>query len=173
MAPLIPFAASPGEPTPLKLRVYSAKFLCGELRPSEPGEGPVAPGRYTTAINVHNPNGEPVRFRKKAILLYDGSRGEPTEERPTRPARPDHQVLAALEPNWGLEIDAADIRDELLGGAHGEKVPPPGTFIKGWVVIEVFAPACEIDVVAVYTVAPLDGGQVSMSIDRVPGIAVS
>ena len=39
--------------------------------------------------------------------------------------------------------------------------------------IEVFAPASEIDVVAVYTVTPLDGGQVSMTIDRVPGIAVS
>jgi hypothetical protein len=173
MAPLIPFAAEGGAHRPPRMRVYSAKFLIGELRPSEKDEGPVAAGRYTTAINVHNPNGETVRFRKKAILLYDGSRGEPARERPTPPARPDFQVLAALEPDWGLEIDAADIREELLGGAHGEPVPPAGTFIKGWVVIEVFAPTCEIDVVAVYTVAPLDGGPVSMTIDRVPGIAVS
>jgi hypothetical protein len=173
MAPLIPFAPEPGGLQPPKMRVYSAKFLCGELRPSERGEGPVAPGRYTTAINVHNPNGETVRFRKKAVLLFDGSRGEPTRERPTPPARRDFQVLAALEPDWGLEIDADDIREELLGGAHGEKVPPAGVFIKGWVVIEVFAPVAELDVVAVYTVTPLDGGPVSMSVDRVPGIAVS
>src|SRR5690242_10514082 len=33
MAPLIPFAAEGGELPPPKMRVYSAKFLIGELRP--------------------------------------------------------------------------------------------------------------------------------------------
>jgi hypothetical protein len=159
MAPLIPFAAEGGEQPPPKMRVYSAKFLIGELRPSEKGEGPFAPGRYTTAINVHNPNGDVVRFRKKAVLLA-------TPGKPTPPSRADYQVLAALEPDWGVAIGAGEIRDELIG-------EDTTAFIEGWVVIEVFAPACEIDVVAVYTVAPLDGGQTSLSVDRVPGIAVS
>ena len=50
--------------------VYAAKFLCGELkRTAAAQEGPVEPGSYATAINVHNPHGYPVGMRKKAILL--------------------------------------------------------------------------------------------------------
>ena len=54
--------------------VYAAKFLCGELKPTEPErEGPAEAGRYATAINVHNPGRRPIAFRKKAVLLFDGS----------------------------------------------------------------------------------------------------
>ena len=51
--------------------VYAAKFLCGEL-PRSDLEGPVQPGSYATAINVHNPHSYPVMLHKKAILLFDG-----------------------------------------------------------------------------------------------------
>ena len=161
MAPLIPFAAEGGQPPPPRQRVYAVKFLIGELRSSEKDDGRVAPGRYTTAINVHNPNGETVRFRKKAVLPAPGGK-------PTPPSRADFQVLSALDPDWALAIGAAEIREELLGPETST-----GPFIEGWVVIEVFAPVCELDVVAVYTVTPLDGGAVSMTLDRVPGIASS
>ena len=43
--------------------VYAAKFLCGELKPTEPErEGPAETGRYATAINVHNPGPRPDRL---------------------------------------------------------------------------------------------------------------
>ena len=45
---------------------YAVKFLCGKTN----GEDGVAPGRYFTAINVHNPWYERIEFRKKfAIAL--------------------------------------------------------------------------------------------------------
>ena len=108
MTPLIPFAAEPGGQQPPTSRVYSVKFLLGELHPSDKGETRAAPGRYTTAINVHNPNGQVVRFRKKAVLPAAGGT-------PTPPSRADFQVLSALEPDWALAIGAEEIRGELLG----------------------------------------------------------
>src|SRR5262245_2945651 len=55
--------------------VYAVKFLCGRFKgvqiptptsPPDSVEGPVKPGNYLTAINVHNPNSYPVKFMKKA-----------------------------------------------------------------------------------------------------------
>jgi hypothetical protein len=134
--------------------VYAVKFLCGSVQPkvtSPPtggaAEGPVEPGDYSTAINVHNPSPTYVAFRKKALLLYRADR--PSE--PEQPMPPGKPVDAALKEDWGLEIDCSDIRNKLLGGA-----PPAPTFIKGWVVIEVTGMQDRpeprpIDVTAVYT----------------------
>jgi hypothetical protein len=153
--------------------VYAAKFLCGELKggPASQAEGPVEPGSYATAINVHNPHGFPVAFRKKAILLFDGSQPEHGLEEPRPPVHRECGVIKELRPDWGLEIDCRDIREVLLASVAGQPGPPPPTFIKGWVVIETLSDV-SLDVVAVYTVAPLGtkGQQpVSISTDRVPG----
>jgi hypothetical protein len=53
--------------------VYAAKFVCGYMPEPSPAtdEGPVEPGSYATAINVHNPNTKPVNFVKKAVLPFD------------------------------------------------------------------------------------------------------
>jgi hypothetical protein len=67
---------------PRGVHVYSAKFLCGLFdaeRISDRGEleGPVKPGRYATAINVHNPHPhKAIRFRKKgsAFVRREGPR---------------------------------------------------------------------------------------------------
>jgi hypothetical protein len=164
-------------PWPLFFRyVYAAKFLCGDLKggPATAAEGPVEPGSYSTAINVHNPHGFRVGIRKKAILLYDSRHPEQAVERPTPPVHRDCPVIKELGPDWGLEIDCRDIREELLAAAPGQPGPSPPTFIKGWVVIETLSDA-SLDVVAVYTVAPLGtkGQQpVSISTDRVPGSRV-
>jgi len=161
-------------PWPLFFRyVYAAKFLCGDLKGGTAAapEGPVEPGSYSTAINVHNPHGFRVGIRKKAILLYDARHPEQAVERPMPPVHGDCPVLKELGPDWGLEIDCRDIREVLLAAASGEPGPPAPTFIKGWVVIETLSDA-PLDVVAVYTVAPLGtkGQQpVSISTDRVPG----
>ena len=132
--------------------VYAAKFLCGTHTPPVPGvvEGPVKPGNYQTAINVHNPNRSTVSFRKKAILLFRAD-APPVPEQPQPPGA---FVQAGLKANWGLEIDCNDIRNVLLDPAIA---PPDPIFMKGWVVLEVVGGSTSqggpkpLDVVAAYT----------------------
>ena len=143
--------------------MYSVKFLCGQYkRPLDQGlpplldpdqlEGPVKPGNYQTAINIHNPNGFPVRFGKKAVLLF------PSDAATTPPIIP---IPETLDPNLGMEIDCPDIR--LWLETSGITFPAP-MFIKGWVVLEdprilftrpdgteVIGKEAPLDVVAVYT----------------------
>jgi hypothetical protein len=157
-----------------RITVYSVKFLCGEFKGGAAGaaqiEGPVRPGLYTTAINVHNPHpSRPVSFRKKAVLLFAGSNVDaPPEPEIPKPPGPLHG--AELRSDWGMEIDCFDIRKVLLPNA-----PPAPVFIKGWVVLEVFSPF-QLDVEAVYTAQALvDGklGGISLEMERVQGTLVS
>ena len=127
--------------------VYAAKFLCGTLPPLAAGqhEGPVKPGNYQTAINVHNPNPRDVDFQKKAVLLFDSAVPDTGFEVPKKPS---DKRDARLQQDWGLEIDCDTIRTELLGGAA------VGPFIKGWVILEVKVAGAGtrvLDVVAAYT----------------------
>ena len=144
------------EPTPAQTTkdVYAVKFLCGSFLPKPPTppvngvEWPVKPGNYFTAINVHNPNGGSISFKKKAVLLYRA-------DKPPNPEQlmpPGNLISIEVPPDWGFEIDCADIRNKLLSG----KAPGAPTFIKGWVVIEVMGTPNQpdprpIDVTAVYT----------------------
>jgi len=158
--------------------VYSAKFICGVFDPERLSdqpevEGPVRPGSYTTAINVHNPHPQQVaHFRKRAVLLFEGSQRERQDEFEV-PRPPRSIVAGALNPDFGLEIDCADIREQLLGtpSAPGPQAP---IFIKGWVVIETPVET-PLDVVAVYTAEPrTPGGErpgqgLALEVERVPG----
>jgi len=158
------------------LMVYSAKFVCGVFdqgRRAEQAhvEGPVRPGSYSTAINVHNPDPRRgVSFRKKAVLLYVGSEPVPSEEF-ERPVPPHGVHSAELGPDFGMEIDCTDIRRVLLATPNGPGPAAP-IFIKGWVVIECPA-GSPLDVVAVYTAHGFaaDGTPEGFSIEteRVPG----
>jgi len=135
-------------PFSFPINVYSAKFLCGALPPTPQGQiehGPVKPGNYQTAINVHNPYFQPVTFVKKAILMYatDATFQQGFEI----PRPPGQLVQATLEPDFGLEIDCADIRQVLL---KGMTPPTSNAFIKGWVVIETSGKVT-LDVVSAYT----------------------
>ena len=155
----------------MSILVYTAKFLCGLFDPqriTDQGniEGPVKPGRYATAINVHNPNPvRPVSLRKKAVLLFSGS--TPHEQPPEVVHQPGPLHQVAVGPDGAFEIDCSDIRAVLLAPAG----PPAPEFIKGMVVIET-APDTPLDVVAVYTAEPIGAApssQLTMEIDRVTG----
>ncbi len=160
-------------PWPFLFRyVYAAKFLCGELKPGSV-EAPVEPGSYSTAINVHNPHGQPIAIRKKAILLYNAEHPEDAVERPTPPVHGECMMIKELGPDWGLEIDCRDIREVLLKDASGKAGPPAPVFIKGWVVIETLSDR-PVDVVAFYTAGPLEAAGAarsspSIETERVPG----
>ena len=108
-------------------------------------EGPVKPGNYQTAINIHNLELTPVFFTKRAILMYDSTNPPTAFEVPV----PPHPLKTVqLPPRWGMEIDCPDIRAVLLGLPIG---PPPFPFIKGWVVLETFQSVQDLNVTAAYT----------------------
>lgn len=148
----------PGPPVsiPQPVDVYSVKFVCGSYSGfyNNHIEGPVKPGNYQTAINLHNPNGGFIAFRKKAIVMFQSDK-PPTA--PELPVRPFPFINKELAPNWGMEIDCDDIYKVLAvnPGPPPNQAITPGAFAKGWVIIEVpgniFAAPRPFDVTAVYT----------------------
>jgi hypothetical protein len=118
---------------------YAAKLLCGIS--NRPG---VAPGRYFTAVNVHNPARDSVFFRYKFALT-----GPNTRPGPITPWTP-----ATLRSDQALEIECTD---SLIRIGRG--------FAKGFVVVETQR---ELDVVAVYTATGPTTRVQTMAIDRVP-----
>jgi hypothetical protein len=130
-------AASSDTPTSLPFTSYAAKFACGEFGKMMPAsntdvpEGPVVPGDYQTAINVHNPDNTPVSFQKKAILMYSGNKPT-TETNFEQPLPPGNLIQTELPPDYGMLIDCQDIRAMLLPTA-----PAAHTFIEGYVIIQV------------------------------------
>jgi hypothetical protein len=144
--------------------VYSAKFVCGNVNPGSPGTGvetPVfGPGIYRTAINVHNPNADPVKFGKKAVLIL-----QPQFPGLETPQPPGEFRIAELPPDWGLQIDCPDIAT-LVGGGGSQ-------FFEGWVVLVVPDEKLPLDVEALYTVVsggdPITGagGETDFELERV------
>lgn len=89
---------------------YAAKLLCGVS--NRPG---IAPGRYYTAVNVHNPARDSVFFRYKFVLTRPNAVPGPIS--PWTPA--------TLRSDQALEIECSDAVIKLGGG-----------FAKGFVVVE-------------------------------------
>lgn len=112
---------------------YAVKIVCGVIKPSSQPPNPLPPGRYSTAINVHNPSRcDVTTLRWKVAIGLPGLRVGPVSE----------FAEASLGPDDALEIDCSDVMALLK--ASGIKLP---AYVKGWVIIE--SPA-ELDVVAVY-----------------------
>lgn len=110
---------------------YAAKIAAGQLTSTK--QRILPPGRYDTAINIHNPSRcDTVAFRWKVAVGLPGlEAGQVSAFRDGR-----------LGPDQALEIDWQDIQRALAADGH-----PLPAFVKGWVVIE--TPA-QLDVVAVY-----------------------
>ena len=120
---------------------YAAKFVCGK------SDGKVvSPGMYFTAVNVHNPTYEAIRFRKKIAVALPGEKPGPVSK----------FFDAKLGPDQALEIDCRDIFK------HAET---KADFLKGFVVIE---SDVELDVVTVYTAGGIDGQIETLHTERVP-----
>lgn len=164
---VVGFAVTPAKAQQRK--VYAVKFLCGEYEEDNAAasslctgagvpfpcctglgtgtcrrEGPVKPGNYQTAINIHNPTFFPTFILKRAVLMFDEANPPAGFELPMPPG-PFNFIL--LNSRWGVEIDCGDIRQVLLSQAPG----PPFTFLKGYVVLETFLVQNKLDVVAAYT----------------------
>lgn len=110
---------------------YAVKLVCGVVvAPAGGAPTPVAPGRYWTAINIHNPDKcHEARFRWKVAVAEPGKAGPVSKYR-----------TLILGPDMALEIDCPQVAQTFP--------PPPPAFVKGYVVIE---SDIELDVVAVYS----------------------
>jgi hypothetical protein len=120
---------------------YAAKFVCGKTTGAE-----VAPGSYFTAINVHNPATRAITFRKKIAIAGPRETPGPVTE----------LFDVRLGPDEALEIDCPDIREHARVDAE---------FLKGFVVLQ---SDVELDVVGVYSAAPVEGEITALHMERVP-----
>lgn len=138
---------------------YATKFVCGVPQSSDSATLPVAPGRYFTAINVHNPTDATVRFRKKFAIAL------PLDE--VGPIR--GFFYSELGADHAVEIDCQDILNAFPPRPF--PLPPPPIrrvrFLKGFAIIQPVDSAVELDVVAVYTAAGATGRVETLDIERV------
>ncbi len=116
---------------------YAAKFVCGLQK--DPWDMRLTRGYYASAINIHNPNNDTVRFYKKLALTFP-----PKGQRPGKiiPIGKDE-----LKYDEALEVDCEEIDKALK--ESGITTP----YSKGFVIIQSSA---SLDVTAVYTTAALD-----------------
>ncbi|MBK7938008.1 MAG: hypothetical protein IPJ82_13350 [Lewinellaceae bacterium] len=114
--------------------MYAAKIICGkQLRPDHYR---LAPGVYSTAINIHNPGNDNVEFFKKLALTYPPDAQEEGKIYPI--------AVDKLGPDGALEVDCIDLQRKLFPKGF------PASYIKGFVVLESPKP---LDVTGVYTAA--------------------
>jgi hypothetical protein len=127
-----------GDPqTPM---LYRAKFVCGQ-----PVGNTLAPGRYFTIINVHNPiedaSAEPISFTMKFAVAP--------------PPKQGHTQFSS-----SFDVASDNVREiscgEIIREAHGVANLCSASFCEGFVVIESQA---ELDVTAIYTAANLNPPQ--------------
>ena len=119
---------------------YAAKFVCGT---NDSDVERVLPGRYATAINIHNPGNETTFLRKKIALTFP-----PADQ---RAGKVSQFLFHELGPDEALEVDCEEIPTEFFGG-------PVAPYVKGFLIVESEE---SLDVTAVYTAGDLPAGAVS------------
>ena len=62
---------------PVRLLIYSVKFVCGEQKDDCCGCAPVRPGRYSTEINILNPTGATAPVGLRPVPLVVASTPQP------------------------------------------------------------------------------------------------
>jgi hypothetical protein len=115
---------------------YAAKIICGLQ--SEPDNMRLAQGFYATAINVHNPHPEKVKFTKTLSLTFP-----PPGQKPGKVNKISKDTLWE---DQALEIDCIDIKQRLFPNGF------PKPYIKGFVTVK---SSHELDVTGVYTTRAL------------------
>jgi hypothetical protein len=122
---------------------YAAKFLCTANIPNtSQTTDSLLPGIYETVVNVHNPNNQAARIRKKIAV--------------TSPPAISKFVGDGLKPDEALKVDCTDIvRDFGITFIHGAE---------GFLVIE---STLSLDVTAVYTAGPRGGEVASIDVEQI------
>ena len=116
---------------------YATKLVCGVQK--ELANFRLARGFYATAINIHNPHNDNIKFSKKLALTFP-----PKEQQPG-------QVLQIatdqLRTDEALSVDCEDIKNKF------PQLFQQTPYIKGFVVVQSNR---SLDVTAVYTTADLN-----------------
>jgi hypothetical protein len=122
---------------------YAVKILCTANIPgTSQTSTSVLPGVYQTCVNIHNPNNQVARLRKKLAVT-------------TPPAISDFYP-AQLKPDEAVKVDCQDIsRDFGITFIHGAE---------GFLVIE---STLSLDVVAVYTAGERGGEIESLDVEYI------
>ena len=96
--------------------VYSVKFICGEQKDGCCGCNPVQPGRYSTEINIHNPENKTAAVLKRAIpLVLAGA----VSGREPKFKQTVTKELIRLPAHSATMDDCCHLLEILLGGGAG------------------------------------------------------
>jgi hypothetical protein len=121
---------------------YAAKFLCTANIPgTSQASTAVLPGLYQTAVNIHNPNRQAARLRKKVAH---------------RNGQISAFVDGALKPDEAACVDCGEVQSFGIPFIHG---------FEGFLVIE---STVSLDVVAVYTASGRGTEVSSLDVEHVP-----
>jgi len=145
--------------------LFSVKFICG-IKTPPPGitlptagtQNAVQPGRYSTAINLHNfSDNENVKIRVHGVIAKPGGGGEVSNP----------PVIITIPSMGALELDCpfiANLFDDIIITPDGGILLPPN-FIKGFLRIESLQGQenPSLNVVVVYTVRK--GEEVSIDVE--------
>lgn len=136
---------------------YAVKIVCGTVKPAD--NTPVAPGRYWTATNIHNPD----KCREAQLLFKVGVALQNFNS-------PVSQYIGPypLRADGMIEIDCSTFMQlvQLLVYPPPQPMPP---FVKGFMVIE---SDIELDIVAVYSGSAGSTVANTFSTERVPARCV-
>jgi hypothetical protein len=123
---------------------YAAKFICGVSK--DEGQ-PVARGRYSTVVNVHNPQQkDEAEFRYKLAVAGQGDNGNISDFKDI-----------VIKPDGAIYFDCKVVRATFDAG---------DPLLDGFLVIE--SKRYSLDVVAVYTTNDFDGNGVpAIDVERV------
>ena len=138
-------------------QVFAAKFVCGEQAGCDCTCAPLRPGRYATAIGLHNYGLKPVTVTKRLVPLVLAGAAVGREPRVAAPRAEDRIVLP---PQSATFDDCCRIVELLYGGAATPPLPPT----VGWLEITADGP---LAVTAVYTAGGADGAGVSVDVVQV------
>ena len=121
---------------------YAVKFLCTANIPgTSQTSTAVLPGVYQTAVNIHNPNAQVARVRKKLAV---------------RSGQISPFVDSQLKPDEATSVDCSQVQNFGIPFIHG---------FEGFLVIE---STLSLDVAAVYTAGPRGGEVASIDVEHVP-----
>jgi len=121
---------------------YAVKFLCtANLPGTSQTSTAVLPGVYQTAVNIHNPNAQVARVRRKLAA---------------RTGQITPFVDGQLKPDEATSVDCSQVQNFGVPFIHG---------FEGFLVVE---STLSLDVVAVYTAGARGGEVASIDVEHVP-----
>lgn len=122
---------------------YAAKYLCTANIPgTSQTTSSLLPGVYQTVVNIHNPNDQTVRLRKKIAVAG---------------LEPSKYIDDSLKPDEAVRVDCAQIGQDFgITFIHGSE---------GFLVIE---STHSLDVTAVYTAGETGGQVQSIDVEQIP-----